>query len=184
MAELLLPDPSMVLLVGAAGAGKSTFAARHFAAAEVLSSDALRAAIGGDEANQAVSRLAFAALFRELDRRLEAGLLTVVDATNAARAHRAALLRRAAVAGVPAVAIVLALPATVVLARNAGRVRRVDEDVVRRQLDGVADAARPGALDAEGFAAMVVLRTPDEVAGLEVRRLPARPGRATPRPMQ
>ncbi len=174
----------MVLLVGAAGSGKSTFAARHFAPSEVLSSDALRAVIGGDEANQAVSRLAFAALFRELDRRLAAGLLTVVDATNAARTHRTALLRRAALARVPAVAIVLALPASVVLARNAGRARRVDEEVVRRQLEGVAAAIGVAGLEIEGFASIVVLRSPEDVAALRIRRVPRRPDRPTPPPMQ
>lgn len=174
MTELLLPDPSLVLLVGAAGAGKSTFAARHFAPSEVLSSDALRAVLAGDEANQRVSRIAFSMLFQQLDRRLAAGLLTVVDATNAARTHRAALLRRSAAASIPAVAIVLALPAGVVLARNAGRARRVDEAVVRRHLDGVAAAIAPDGLPAEGFAMVVVLRTPEQVGAVTVRRVPRR----------
>ena len=40
--EIVLPDPSLVVLIGAAGAGKSTFAARHFAPDEVLSSDRFR----------------------------------------------------------------------------------------------------------------------------------------------
>ena len=60
MATVVLPDPSLVLLVGAAGSGKSTFAARHFGADEVLSSDAMRARLSGDEADQRVSRAAFA----------------------------------------------------------------------------------------------------------------------------
>jgi predicted kinase len=161
------------MLVGAAGSGKSTFAARHFAPSEVLSSDALRALLAGDEANQTVSRAAFAMLFRELERRLAAGLLTVVDATNAASAHRASLLRRSAAAGVPAVAVVLALPAAIVLARNASRPRRVDEEVVRRQLDGVAAALRRGGLEVEGFAAIVVLRSPEDVARVTFRRVPS-----------
>ena len=43
-----LPDESLVLLVGAAGSGKSTFAARHFTATQVVSSDRMRALIGDD----------------------------------------------------------------------------------------------------------------------------------------
>ena len=107
---ILVPDPSLVLLVGAAGAGKTTFAARHFAPGEVLSSDAYRALVSGDEADQSVSRVAFRILHRELERRLADRLLTVVDATNVAPGNRRQLIRRARAAGVPVVALVLAPP--------------------------------------------------------------------------
>ena len=99
MTTLLLPDPSLVLLVGAAGSGKSTLAQAHFAPEEILSSDALRAAISGDAGDQTASRLAFAILHRELTRRLEAGRLTVVDATNVRAVHRRPLLARPAPPG-------------------------------------------------------------------------------------
>ena len=173
MTTILLPDPSLVLLIGAAGAGKTTFAARHFAADEVLSSDAYRGLVSGDEANQAASRVAFRILHRELERRLGAGLLTVVDATNATPRNRAQLLERARIAGVPVVALVFALPAAVVLARNATRSRRVDEEVVRRQLEQVAVAAGNGVLTAEGCAAVSILRTPDVVDAVTLARLPS-----------
>ena len=129
----LAPD-ALVLLVGTAGSGKSTFAARHFAPGEVLSSDALRALVAGDPADQSASRAAFARLHATLERRLLAGQLTVVDATNvqawARRRVIAAGLRHAR----PVVAIVLALPLEVALLRNAGRsAGRVPAAVVRRQ---------------------------------------------------
>ena len=143
---ILVPDPSLVLLVGAAGAGKTTFAARHFAPGEVLSSDAYRAPVSGDEADQSVSRVAFRILHRELERRLADRLLTVVDATNVAPGNRRQLIRRARAAGVPVVALVLAPPGTVVLARNAARERRVDEEVVRYQLERVERTAADGIL--------------------------------------
>jgi predicted kinase len=171
---ILVPDPSLVLLIGAAGAGKTTFAARHFAPDEILSSDAYRALVSGDEGNQAASRVAFRILHRELERRLGAGLLTVIDATNATPRNRAQLLDRARAAGVPAVALVFALPAAVVLDRNATRSRRVDEDVVRHQLEQVAVAAADGVLVGEGCAMVSILRTPEAVDGVTVARLAAR----------
>lgn len=169
---ILVPDPSLVLLVGAAGAGKTTFAARHFAPDEVLSSDAYRALVSGDEADQSVSHVAFRILHRELDRRLADRRLTVVDATNVAAGNRRQLIHRARAAGVPVVAFVLALPAPVVLARNAARARRVDGAVVRDQLERVERTALDGVLTGEGCAAVWVLREPDAIDAVTVARMP------------
>jgi protein phosphatase len=167
-----IPDPALVVLVGAAGAGKSTFAARHFAPDEVLSSDGHREAISGDAADQRVTGAAFAALHRALGRRLGAGRLTVVDATNVTAPARRALLQRAARAGAPAVAIVLDLEPALVRARNRARAGRiVPEDVVGRQLadlDGMLDA---DALVAEGFAAVFRLSHPAAVDAVRIVRV-------------
>ncbi len=166
-------DPSLVVLIGAAGAGKSTFAARHFAPDEILSSDALRMAIAGDPADQAATRPAFSALHRSLARRLAQGRLTVVDATSVKRAARLDLLRRARAAGVPAVAIVLDLPAATVHERNLARGGRVvPGDAVDAQLANLASSLRPGGLDTEGFAAVFRLRGPAAVDAVLVRRVP------------
>ena len=172
--QLRIPDPSLVVLIGAAGAGKSTLAARLFAPSEILSSDAYREAVSGDAADQRATRLAFSILHRELEKRLAAGRLVVVDATNVETAARRALLERATTAQVPAVAIVLALPATVVAARNAGRTGRiVDQAVVDRHLRRLATALATDRLGADGFAAVYVLRTAAEVDALEFERRPA-----------
>ncbi len=174
MADLEIPDPSVVLLVGAAGAGKSTFAARLFSPEAILSSDAMRAAITGDSADQSATRPAFAALHRALDRRLAAGRLAVVDATNVTAASRRAILRAAARHGVPAVAIVLDLPWQIVLSRNGGRGERpVPEGVVRRHLAQLARALAGAELDREGYATIVRLRDPDEVERTIVRLVAA-----------
>ncbi len=171
MRRLELPDPALVLLVGPAGAGKSTFAARHFAQDEVVSSDELRGLIGRDEADQTVSRAAFAVLHRIVERRLAAGRLTVVDATNVTRAARRALLRRAAAAGIPAVAIVFDLPLDVVLAQNARRAGRVVEPrVVERQWRTLAAALARDALAEEGFVAVHRLSTPGAATAVRIDR--------------
>jgi len=169
--ELRLPDPCLVVLVGAAGAGKSTFAARHFAPDEVLSSDAFRARIAGDPADQRATRAAFDALDRSLRRRLEQRRLTVVDATSVREADRRRLLRAAAMARLPAVAIVFDLPGDIVLARNAARERLVvPEAAVRRHLAQLAESLRPPGLAAEGFACVQVLYDPEGVDAVRVVR--------------
>ena len=171
--EIVLPDPSLVVLIGAAGVGKSTFAARHFRADEILSSDRYREIVSGDEADQAATRIAFRLLHRDLRARLAAGRLTVVDATSVEASARRGLLALARAAGVPAVAIVLDLPLETILARNAARrSRTVDEDVVRRhvaRLRASLDGPAPRLL-AEGFAAITVLRDTAEVDRVTIRR--------------
>jgi protein phosphatase len=171
-----LPEPCLVVLVGAAGAGKSTLAARLFAAEDVLSSDAHRALITGNEANQAVTKSAFAILHRRLAQRMAEGQTTVVDATNVTSFARRSLTRRAAAHGIPAIAIVLDLRPTLVLARNASRSGRiVAEAAVRRQLTDLERSLRKEALATDGFAAIHLVRTAAELDGLVVRRLSERP---------
>jgi protein phosphatase len=165
---LRLPEPSLVVLVGAAGAGKSTLAARLFPPDAILSSDALRARISGDEADQRATRTAFAILDRQLDARLAAGRTTVVDATSVTPFARRGLLRRAAAHGVPAIALVLDLEPALVLARNAKRPGRVvPEPAVRRQLAELAASLRDG-LEVEGFTAVHVVRTAASLDALSV----------------
>jgi predicted kinase len=172
MPQLVIPDPSLVVLVGPAGAGKSTFAAHHFAADEILASDAFRARVGRGEADQGATKRAFALLHRELEARLAAGRLTVVDATNVEGRARQALLLRATAARLPAVAIVFDLPSGVVLARNAGRPNRVvDQAVVVRHLGVLRTAIDEGRIEVEGFERVYRLRQPREVDSAVITRI-------------
>jgi protein phosphatase len=166
-----LPEPCLVVLVGAAGAGKTTLAERLFAPGQVLSSDAHRALVTGDAADLAATKRAFAILHRRLAKRMAEGLTTVVDATNVTAFARRSLTRRAAAHDVPAVAIVLDLAPTLVLARNATRPGRiVPEQAVRRQLDDLARSVRKDTFAGDGFAAVHRIRLPEDVDGLELRR--------------
>lgn len=167
-----LPDPCLVVLMGAAGAGKSTLAARLFAPDAILSSDVLRGVAAGDASDQGATRAAFAILHRQLDRRLSEGRTTVVDATNVTPYARRGLVRRAAARGVPAVALILDLDPNLVLAQNATRAGRiVPESAVQRQLADLARSLRRG-LDAEGFHTVHVIRTRAELDELAIERAP------------
>lgn len=166
--ELVVPLGALVVLIGPAGSGKSTFAAAHFPAGSILSSDAFRAQIGTGEADQSVSGAAFTALHRALERRLAAGQTTVVDATSLTVAARRALLDRARRAGATAIALVLDVPPDLVRERNAARAARVvPGPALTRQLDllGFVSDAR---LRAEGFATVRRFQSPEEIAALRV----------------
>lgn len=180
-AAIDIPVPGLAVLIGAAGSGKSTLAARLFAADEILSSDAVRAALSGDPADQRVTGRAFRILHAEAARRLAAGRLVVIDATNVQPSARMALLRLAAGAGAPATAIVLALPAPLVHARNAARPERtVPAPAVDRQLAalarmGDAPTAIASRLRGEGFAAVHIILSASAIDTVTIVR---RPGRA------
>ena len=170
MSIIVLPDPSLVILVGAAGSGKSTLAARLFEPGEIVSSDALRAAVSGSEADQRASGVAFRILHRIVGRRLAKGETTVVDATNTKAEHRLPLITRARQAGVPVTAIVLDLPPQTVLAQNAARTERVvDEAVVHRHLEAIRRDIDRGRLATENDH-VVLLSTSEDATRLRLER--------------
>ena len=152
-----LPGDALILLVGPSSSGKSTWAMTRFAPAEILSSDAFRELVAGDAADQAATADAFKVLHQVAKARLRRGLRSVVDATNLTERARRSLLRLAAAAGRPAVAIVFDVPLKRCLAQNAARPdRRVPEEVVRRHHREMAAAL--GRLPAEGYAAIHIVR--------------------------
>ena len=129
-----LPDPSLVVLIGASGSGKSTFARTHFAATEVISSDFCRGLVADDENDQRATKDAFAVLHFIAGRRLAQPRLTVVDATNVQRESRRPLVNLAKEHDLFPVAIVLDPPEEVCQARNRARPDRdFGPHVVRQQ---------------------------------------------------
>lgn len=168
--QLLVPDPSLVLLIGIAGCGKSTFAARWFRDTEVVSSDRCRALICDDPHDQTVTGDAFSLLITLLDKRLRHRRLTVVDATNVQKRGRKRALGVARRHDLPAVAIVLDLPFDVCRQRDAGRPFPVGADVQRLQQ---ADLVRTrGQLGDEGYISVHHLTQPADLRDRPVRRLP------------
>lgn len=162
MTELQLPALSLVVLIGVSGSGKSTFAARAFEPYEVLSSDYCRALVSGDENDQSASADAFDVLHHIAGKRLDRGLLTVVDATNVSKEARASLVQLARDHDVLPVAIVLDVPTQVAIRRNAGRADRTFGDgPIKRQASQLRRSLR--GLAREGFRKVHMLSSVDEV---------------------
>ncbi|NEB07014.1 AAA family ATPase, partial [Streptomyces sp. SID13726] len=118
---LPVTDLSLVVLIGATGSGKSTFARKHFKPTEVISSDYCRGLVADDENDQSASRDAFEVLHHIAGKRLAAGRLTVVDATSVQAEARRRLVQLAREYDVLPIAIVLDMPEEVCAERNAAR---------------------------------------------------------------
>lgn len=166
---LVVPQVCLVVLVGASGSGKSTFARDHFGRFEVVSSDFCRGLVADDENDQAASADAFDLLHTIVAKRLAAGRLTVVDATNVQRETRAQLIALARSHDVLPVAIVLDLPEQVCAERNASRPDRTfGPHVLRRQRDQLRRSLR--GLTREGFRKVQVLHDVAEIARVHITR--------------
>jgi protein phosphatase len=166
---LTIPNLSLVVLIGASGSGKSTFARRHFLPTEVLSSDFCRGLVADDENDQAATGVAFELLHFIARRRLAAGRLTVIDATNVKREDRKPLVALAREFHVIPVAIVLNLPEKLAHERNRDRPeRQFGRHVVRNQTRELRRSLR--GLQREGFRHVHVLSDPEEVEGVGLER--------------
>ena len=145
-----LPDPCLVVLVGATAAGKSSWAREWFDPDQVVSSDRLRAVVGRGERDQRAGGDAFEVLDLIVAKRMRRRLATVVDSTGLDAGRRAAWRALAERHDVPAYAVVFDTAASVVRERNRAREEPVPSKVVSAQLREVGAAA--GVLAGEGWA--------------------------------
>ncbi|MEU9981700.1 polynucleotide kinase-phosphatase [Streptomyces sp. NPDC050856] len=166
--ELPVTDLSLVVLIGATGSGKSTFARKHFKPTEIVSSDFCRGLVADDENDQSASGDAFDVLHYIVGKRLAAGRLTVVDATSVQQESRRQLVRLAREHDVLPIAIVLDTPEEVCAERNAARSDRagVPRHVIQRHRRELRRSLR--GLEREGFRKVHVLRGVAEAESAEV----------------
>jgi protein phosphatase len=155
---------TLVVLVGPSGSGKSTFAQHHFKPTQIVSSDACRAIVADDEADQTATTAAFAVLHCIVEQRLRAGRITVVDATNVQAKARRPLLELAARYHRPCMAILFELPPQVCKERNRQRQDRVVGDLVVDRQCAQAPVSE-GVLRHEGFDPVIVLHSAEEADG-------------------
>lgn len=152
-----LPDPALVVLVGASGSGKSAWAAARYRPEEVVSSDQLRGVVGSGEHDLDASADAFALLDQIVAARLKRGLTTVVDTLGLDQARRRVQRDQARRAGLPAVAVLFDTDPAVCRRRNAERDRSVPAAILDGQLRRFPAVARQ--VGAEGWD--LVLRPAD-----------------------
>ncbi|MEU6233077.1 polynucleotide kinase-phosphatase [Kitasatospora sp. NPDC047058] len=165
--RLPVTDVSLVVLIGTSGAGKSSFARKHFLPTQVVSSDFCRGLVADDENDQSASAEAFDVLHYIVGKRLAAGRLTVVDATNVQPEARKQLVRIAREHDVLPIAIVLDVPPGVCAERNRSRPdRQLPAHVVPRQHRELRRSLR--GLEREGFRKVHILRGEAEVTAAEI----------------
>ncbi|MFD9463943.1 polynucleotide kinase-phosphatase [Streptomyces sp. NPDC060027] len=165
---LPVTDLSLVVLIGASGSGKSTFARRHFKPTEIISSDFCRGLVADDENDQSVSGDAFDVLYYIAGKRLAAGRRTVVDATSVQQDSRRRLIELAKKYDVLPIAIVLDVPEEICAERNAARTDRADmpRRVIQRHIRELRRSLRQ--LEREGFRKVHVLRGVEDIENASV----------------
>ncbi len=160
--DIVIPTNSLVVLIGVSGSGKSTFARKHFSATQIVSSDFCRALICDDENNQTINEDTFALLHWLVQKRLEHGKLTVVDATNVKTSSRQPLLEFARASNIPAIAIVFNFDLEFCLKQNAQRTHRiVPPEIIAEQHQELLTSLP--LLTNEGFQSAYLLTSVDEL---------------------
>jgi alkanesulfonate monooxygenase SsuD/methylene tetrahydromethanopterin reductase-like flavin-dependent oxidoreductase (luciferase family)/predicted kinase len=176
-----LPDPAVVVLIGASGSGKSTWASARYRRTEIVSSDDLRGVVGSGPADLGASTDAFDLLERIVAARVGRGLPTVVDTLGLDATRRRTWREAATAAGLPAVAVVLDTPGAVCRRRNAERDRPVPAGTLQDQVRRVS--ALLGSLASEGWDRVEIVTDDDGANAHGPASEPAsRPGGAQPAP--
>ena len=152
-----LPDPALLVLVGASGSGKSTWARSRYRDQEIVSSDQLRGIVGSGPSDLDASADAFLLLDQIVAGRARRGLTTVVDTLGLDRDRRLAHLDVARRAGLPAVAVRFDTAERLCRSRNAARDRPVPAPVLTEQLRNAAATT----LGDEGWDRVVRIRSED-----------------------
>jgi protein phosphatase len=167
--KISIPEMSLVVLVGASGSGKSTFARKHFLPTEIISSDGCRGLVSDDEGSLDATDDAFEVLHFIAGKRLARQKLTVIDATNVQPHARKSLVAMARAHDCMAAAIVLDLPPRLCHERNQARPdRQFGFHVVRQHASQLRQSLRE--LRREGFRYVSVLDSPAAIDAVTIER--------------
>lgn len=167
--QIAIPEIALVVLIGASGSGKSTFAKTHFKPTEILSSDFFRGLLSDNDNDQTITKEAFETLHYVAAKRLANYKLTVVDATNVQEMARKPLVALAKEHHVFPIAIVIDTPESICRERNKNRPdRNFGEHVIGQQCHQLRRSFKR--LKREGFRRIYTLRTEDDFANAQITR--------------
>ncbi|GAC1397512.1 MAG: hypothetical protein NVS4B12_07840 [Ktedonobacteraceae bacterium] len=135
---LVLPQQTLLVLCGVAGAGKSTFArlfveehaAQGLRETSIVSSDYCRALVCDDDNNQHVNRDAFDLLYYIVHKRMFQGRFTLIDSTALQTDTRRRLLAIAQQHRFYTCLLIFNPPPAVCIQRDRTRLRIVGEQVI------------------------------------------------------
>lgn len=123
--------PTLTLLVGVPGSGKTTWANKNHKENEVvLSSDLIRKELFNDETNQENNKLVFTTLYNRARELLKSGKSVIIDATNVTIKDRSRALKNFTNFSVIKVAIVFKTATDICKFRDKNRTRTVGEEVI------------------------------------------------------
>jgi protein phosphatase len=169
--NITIPELSLVVLIGPSGCGKSTFARTFFKPTEILSSDFCRGLVSDSENDQTATKEAFEVLHFIARKRLAAGRLTTIDATNVQPESRKPLVALAREYHVLPVALVFNFAEKLCQERNRTRPDRdFGPHVVRNQAQQMRRSLR--GLEREGFRHVHIFEKPEDLEGLAIERQP------------
>lgn len=166
-----IPDFALVVLIGATGSGKSTFAAKHFAPTEIVSSDECRGRVADDPNSQEASQDAFDLVQFIAEKRLKRRRLTVIDATNVRAADRRQWIETARRWHALPVAVILDVDLDTCVERNRQRPdRQFGPQVAQRMIGEIRRGLR--GLEKEGFRRVIHLRGSEAIDAAQLVREP------------
>ena len=124
----------LIMLVGVAGSGKSTYANKYYSDMEIFSSDKIREELYGDASIQDNPMKVFNILHHRIATALKNGKDVVYDATNLSMKKRMGFLKQYGYFADEKHCIVLITPLKECCRRQQTRERRVPYEVIKKQI--------------------------------------------------